>query len=527
LALFNLPGGASFQPNGALMAGKLAGSAAPSASADGFAAFVLAAAAIPAQSMDGAFKLVAEPTASDIPLPGLKIEASKDVTAKEPTPQEEKNDAAPAPTNDALAALALLPLPAAPPVLTPTLTDEVKAAFVAAAAPKDLSGKTDAETPDKTMPGLPAIPVPVTNSSAAAEASVTAPSAAATPVAAPGATVPSSPDDTTALLATGNQTNPQPASITVDAQAAAAVPDLVPPEAIPRDPTAVLSDARKTTQGKAATGQAQGAQTDVLAAARDLVGPAAAMPNATASRSLEPPSPQQQQAGIHTPASGPKLEGPTAQNAAPDAQPKTEHQASATAKDVPVPVPSHSAATDPAPVPGAAKTEASPLQAASVASAAPQSDARPAPMTVIRAEVQAGHAALPTDQIAVTIARQFRQGTNRFEIRLDPPELGRIDVRLDLGHGGRATATLTADRPETLALLTRDSRALEQMLSDAGVRTDSGSLNFALRDQSGRSGQQDQQDNTPLPKEAPESSDTKTVSVVTASLEPGRLDLRV
>jgi flagellar hook-length control protein FliK len=148
-------------------------------------------------------------------------------------------------------------------------------------------------------------------------------------------------------------------------------------------------------------------------------------------------------------------------------------------------------------------------------------------MTVIRAEVQAGHAALPTDQIAVTIARQFRQGTNRFEIRLDPPELGRIDVRLDLGHGGRATATLTADRPETLALLTRDSRALEQMLSDAGVRTDSGSLNFALRDQSGRSGQQDQQDNTPLPKEAPESSDTKTVSVVTASLEPGRLDLRV
>jgi flagellar hook-length control protein FliK len=148
-------------------------------------------------------------------------------------------------------------------------------------------------------------------------------------------------------------------------------------------------------------------------------------------------------------------------------------------------------------------------------------------MTVIRAEVQAGHATLPTDQIAVTIARQFRQGTNRFEIRLDPPELGRIDVRLDLSHGGRATATLTADRPETLALLTRDSRALEQMLSDAGVRTDAGSLNFALRDQSGRSGQQDQQGNTPLPKEASEPSDTKTVSVVTASLEPGRLDLRV
>ena len=150
-------------------------------------------------------------------------------------------------------------------------------------------------------------------------------------------------------------------------------------------------------------------------------------------------------------------------------------------------------------------------------------------MTMIRIDNHADETALPAEQIAVTIARQFRQGTNRFEIRLDPPELGRIDVRLDLGHTGRATATLTVDRPETLHLLTRDARTLEQMLSDAGLRTDQGSLNFALRDQSGRQSQQQQdQSSAPqLPAETAETSDATTVSILTASLEPGRLDLRV
>jgi flagellar hook-length control protein FliK len=174
------------------------------------------------------------------------------------------------------------------------------------------------------------------------------------------------------------------------------------------------------------------------------------------------------------------------------------------------------------------------------ASATPRPDtaaAQPQTMTVIKAsESQNGVPVLPTEQIAVTVARQIRLGNNRFEIRLDPPELGRIDVRLDLGRNGHASATLTVDRPETLSLLTRDAKTLQQALSDAGLKADTGSLNFSLRDQSAQQqmmagqngGQQqgrmtkanpDQQAETPAPA-------ASTISL-TASLEPGRLDLRV
>ncbi len=45
-------------------------------------------------------------------------------------------------------------------------------------------------------------------------------------------------------------------------------------------------------------------------------------------------------------------------------------------------------------------------------------------------------ATVPVAGLAVEIAAQPRAGKSRFEIRLDPPELGRIDVRLDMDKDG-------------------------------------------------------------------------------------------
>ena len=101
--------------------------------------------------------------------------------------------------------------------------------------------------------------------------------------------------------------------------------------------------------------------------------------------------------------------------------------------------------------------------------------------------------------LAVEIVSRMRDGMRRFEIRLDPPELGRIEVRLDVDRHGQATTKLTVDRPETLDLLQRDARGLERALQQAGLKTDQGGLEFSLRqhapdgavyDQSGRSQRQ-------------------------------------
>jgi len=84
-------------------------------------------------------------------------------------------------------------------------------------------------------------------------------------------------------------------------------------------------------------------------------------------------------------------------------------------------------------------------------------------------------------QVAFEMTRNMQAGQNRFQIRLDPPELGRIDVRMDVDQNGAVKAHLTADRPETLDMLQRDARALERALQQAGLDSSKTNLEFSLR----------------------------------------------
>ncbi|MCC0053391.1 MAG: flagellar hook-length control protein FliK [Rhodobiaceae bacterium] len=102
--------------------------------------------------------------------------------------------------------------------------------------------------------------------------------------------------------------------------------------------------------------------------------------------------------------------------------------------------------------------------------------------------VSAYGASLPVNQIAIAVSSQARTGTRHFEIRLDPPEMGRIDVRLEMARDGTMNAQLTVDRPETFDALNRDARHLERMLQQSGMKIDGGNIQFSLRD-GGGSGQ--------------------------------------
>jgi flagellar hook-length control protein FliK len=97
----------------------------------------------------------------------------------------------------------------------------------------------------------------------------------------------------------------------------------------------------------------------------------------------------------------------------------------------------------------------------------------------------AAEAGVPLAGVAVQIAARALNGERSFDIRLDPPELGRVDVKLHVDAAGKVTSHLVVDRPETLDLLKRDAPALERALHSAGLKTDdNGSLQFSLRDQS-------------------------------------------
>ena len=97
------------------------------------------------------------------------------------------------------------------------------------------------------------------------------------------------------------------------------------------------------------------------------------------------------------------------------------------------------------------------------------------------------HDTAPTlPALAVEIAAKSQSGAKQFDIRLDPPELGRVEVRLSIDATGKASAHLSADQPQTLSLLQKDASVLTRALRDAGLDVSQNGLNFSLRQQSGQ-----------------------------------------
>ncbi len=100
----------------------------------------------------------------------------------------------------------------------------------------------------------------------------------------------------------------------------------------------------------------------------------------------------------------------------------------------------------------------------------------------VQAQMDGPRLTLPMEQVALQIRRHQSAGVDHFNIRLDPPDLGRIDVKIEVSSDGQAKAHLTADHQDTLNLLQRDSSQLERALNNSGLKT---SLNFSLRQDSG------------------------------------------
>jgi flagellar hook-length control protein FliK len=98
-----------------------------------------------------------------------------------------------------------------------------------------------------------------------------------------------------------------------------------------------------------------------------------------------------------------------------------------------------------------------------------------------------GHAHLQqsgaTDQVAVQIKKAAKDGIERISMQLRPEELGRVDVRMEIGQDGKVTAQIAVERAQTLELLQKDQKALEKALQEAGFNTDSGGLSFSLKEQ--------------------------------------------
>lgn len=153
-----------------------------------------------------------------------------------------------------------------------------------------------------------------------------------------------------------------------------------------------------------------------------------------------------------------------------DGQPQADPQlaAVATKPDVAAPVLPHAThgATATAPVPAAA----------------------PVAEPVI--EARAGHLG---HGLGVEIARKVELGEETLRIRLNPIELGRIEVTLAFDDKGGLQATVRTESAQAMDLLRQDAGDLARTLDQAGVRTDAQSFRFENRGGDSSGGQQAQQ----------------------------------
>ncbi len=88
----------------------------------------------------------------------------------------------------------------------------------------------------------------------------------------------------------------------------------------------------------------------------------------------------------------------------------------------------------------------------------------------------------PVEQVAVQIKKAIGEGADKINIKLQPANLGKVEVRMEIGKDGVLTANVIAEKPETLELLQRDVRGLEKVLQEGGLKTDTQSFNFSLKE---------------------------------------------
>ena len=140
-----------------------------------------------------------------------------------------------------------------------------------------------------------------------------------------------------------------------------------------------------------------------------------------------------------------------------------------------------------------------------------------------------------TEQVVFHVKTAVGSGNSKITIQLNPEELGKLDITLDVDAKGKTGVTITADNKQALDLLQKDSSGLQKALSDAGLKTDAGSLSFNLRggekEGQGQNQYQASQYQKSLPEELlPEEVNMASLAAVTRSYTinvPDGLDIKI
>jgi hypothetical protein len=90
------------------------------------------------------------------------------------------------------------------------------------------------------------------------------------------------------------------------------------------------------------------------------------------------------------------------------------------------------------------------------------------------------HSGSPAAQLTPALMQMGHapDGAQRLTVRLDPPELGHVQIKIDRPSDAAARVEITVEKQDTLNLLLRDQPQLQRTLDQAGVPTDGRTVTF-------------------------------------------------
>lgn len=92
-------------------------------------------------------------------------------------------------------------------------------------------------------------------------------------------------------------------------------------------------------------------------------------------------------------------------------------------------------------------------------------------------------------RFAARLAARANDGNSKFQMRMDPPSLGKVEVKLEVSADNRVHAMLRMEKPETLHDMQREADSLRKALIAEGYDVPADGLQFSLSDQGGQAWQ--------------------------------------
>jgi flagellar hook-length control protein FliK len=385
-------------------------------------------------------------------------------------------------------------------------SDEAKPESTSAAADADaVTGQTQTTqdgTAEATANAIAAV-IPITNATAETSAAAPAPDKAAAPLAIAAAAIaataslgstaaaPAATGTDPAATATATTTVNAARSSGAKADPQATVSEAVTAQVASNEATVTTGIAQAASAAASTPGTAKGAtQVKTAVVAKEVAATSSEQDSTTTAATTTTPA-------TTVPAIKPQAEVA--------GRPKAEGDVEATKADVAgtsAPTsPSHAIGTGHAATAEASQTLVNAPDSSLQAAGAIQAQQPAAPSTTqalapqLNVTAATAQTAVPLSGLAMEIVATAKSGKSRFEIRLDPADLGRIDVRIDVDRNGQVTSHLTVERPETLSMLRQDANQLQRALDNAGLSTGNSGLQFSLRDQSSQGRNDNSQSN--------------------------------